>query len=143
MRSIVFFLLLVLPASAQQYAATTLSRHILTNDGVISLAKAGFDELFIVERIKTPRTRFDTTVPGLIAMKEAGVSEDLIRIMAQEDRLRNPMPPELAPSMTTGLTMSAPAGNSPPGTNQASAAAAPQVTVVKKWWVFRWVRVSP
>jgi hypothetical protein len=143
MRSIVFLLLVVLPASAQQYAATTLSRHILTNDGVISLAKAGFDELFIVERIKTSRTRFDTTVPGLIAMKEAGVSEDLIRIMAQEDRLRNPTPPELGPS-TTGLTMSAaPVGNSPPGTNQTSTAPAPQVTVEKKWWVFRWVRVSP
>src|ERR1700685_307577 len=127
MRSIVFFLLLVLPASAQQYAATTLSRHILTNDGVISLAKAGFDELFIVERIKTSRTRFDTTVPGLIAMKEAGVSEDLIRMMALEDLRSYPASLESPPAGTIQ-----PAGTAqPPGTVQTS-----KVTVERHWWGF-------
>lgn len=110
------------PAVAQDYTVTTLSRHILTNEGVIALAKAGFDELFIIERIRTSRTKFDTTVPGLIAMKDAGVSEDLIRVMALEDRRTYPVPLE-----------SAPAGTVQPA----------RVTVQKHWWGFRWVRVSP
>ena len=110
-----------LPLAAQDYAATLLSRHILTNDGVIMLAKAGFDELFIIERIKTSRTRFDTTVEGLIAMKEAGVSEDLIRVVALQDRVLYPPPIE------------APAGAVQPA----------RVMVEKHWWGFRWVRVSP
>jgi hypothetical protein len=94
MRAFVQFLLIISPALAyaQDSAATALSRHILTNEGVITLAKAGFDELFIVERIKTSRVRFDTTIAGLVALKEAGISEDLIRAMATEDRLRNPTP---------------------------------------------------
>jgi hypothetical protein len=62
---LVFFMALW-PAVAQEPAAPPLSRHLLTNDSVIMLAKAGFDELFIVERIHTSRTRFDTSVEGLI-----------------------------------------------------------------------------
>jgi hypothetical protein len=122
MRTVVQLLLIVCPALAQDFAVTTLSRHILTNDGVISLAKAGFDELFIIERIKTSRTRFDTSVQGLIAMKESGVSEDLIRAMALEDRRNYPTRLEAAPA----------------GTVQPA-----RVTVERRWWGFRWVRISP
>jgi len=63
MRGVVYFLLLVPPVLAQDLAVTALSRHILTNESIITLAKAGFDELFILERIKTSRTRFDMSVP--------------------------------------------------------------------------------
>jgi hypothetical protein len=127
MRGIVYILLTlsllsVSPTVAQEFTVTNFSRHILTNEGVILLAKAGFDELFIVERIRTSRTRFDTSVPALIAMKEAGVSEDLIRVVALEDRRNHP-----------NFLEGAPAGTVPSA----------KVTVVGHWWVFRWVRVSP
>ena len=79
-------LLLALPVLAQDLAVTALSRHILTNESVVTLAKAGFDELFIAERIKTSRTRFDMSVQGLVSLKEAGVTEDLIDVMALQDR---------------------------------------------------------
>ncbi len=118
----VFLLTLVLPAvplPAQEYATVLVSRHILTNEGVITLAKAGFDELFIIERIRTSRTRFDTSVEGLVALKQAGVSEDLIRVIALADRRNYPMPLEAAPAAASG----------PPQ---------PQVTIEKHWWGFRW-----
>jgi hypothetical protein len=54
----------------------------LTNESIVTLAKAGFDELFILQLIRSSRTNFDTSVQGLVALKQAGVSEDLIRLMA-------------------------------------------------------------
>jgi hypothetical protein len=125
MRGMLLFLLTLLPAAAQDFTVATLSRHTLTNDGVITLAKAGFDELFIFERIVHSRSRFDTTVEGLVALKQAGVSEDLIRVMAARDVRLFPIPTEDA----------APA---PPAVPAGS-----RVIVDKHWWGFHWVRVTP
>jgi hypothetical protein len=139
-----FLLLFALrSARAQEYAATAVSRHILTNDGVVALAKAGFDEYFIAERIRMSRSKLDASVPGLIALKEAGVSEDLIREVALQDR-RNYLaerwsytaPPESGNMLSTaGMTSSA-------NTTPAAPAGAVKVMVEKHWWGFRWVRVS-
>ena len=121
MRGILLFLLLFLPAAAQDFTVATLSRHVITNDGVITLAKAGFDELFIIERIHTSRTRFDTTVEGLVALKQAGVSEDLIRVMAEHDVRAYPLPVEAAPAASVEPA---------------------KVRLEPHWWGFRWVRVT-
>jgi hypothetical protein len=87
------------PVAAQDYTVTVLSRERLTNASVIKLSRAGFDELFIIERIHTSRTDFDTSVEGLIALKQAGVSEDLIHVVAQEDlRKQQPAPIETQPA---------------------------------------------
>jgi hypothetical protein len=109
-----------LPVFAQEYTVTVLSRHVLTNESVVTLAKAGFDELFIVERIRTSRTNFDTSVEGLIALKRAGLDEDLIRVMALQNLRTRPTPIEAQPA----------------GTVQTDKA-----RVEKNWWGFRWVRV--
>jgi hypothetical protein len=114
-------LLTLLPASAQDFNVVTLSRHVMTNDGVISMAKAGFDELFIIERIHTSRSHFDTSVEGLVALKLAGVSEDVIRVMAAQDVRSYPLPVEAAA-----------AGSVEPG----------KIMVEKHWWGYRWVRVT-
>src|SRR5579863_5764660 len=106
---------------AQDLTVTPLSRHLLTNDSVIMLAKAGFDDLFIVERIHTSRTRFDTSVEGLIALKQAGVSEDLIRVMALHDLHNYPTPLEAAP-----------AGSVQPA----------KLSMVKHWWGYRWIKIK-
>src|SRR5271165_3945308 len=76
------FLLTILSASAQQFTVAQMAHQPLTNDSVVTLAKAGFDELFILQLIRHSRTNFDTSVEGLVAMKTAGVSEELIRLMA-------------------------------------------------------------
>jgi hypothetical protein len=115
------FLAALLPAVAQDLTVTPLSRHLLTNDSVIMLAKAGFDELFIIERIHTSRTRFDTSVEGLVALKQAGVSEDLIRVIALHDLHNYPTPLEAAP-----------AGSVQPV----------KLSMEKHWWGYRWTRIN-
>lgn len=82
MRVLAALLLAILPAAAQEYALAQMAHQPLTNDNVVTLAKAGFDELFILELIRHSRTNFDTSVPGLVGLKQAGVSEELIRLMA-------------------------------------------------------------
>src|SRR5271155_4067361 len=82
MRLLCAVLLTAFSASAQQFTVTQMAHQPLTNDSVVTLAKAGFDELFILQLIRHSRTNFDTSVEGLVSLKKAGVSEDLIRLMA-------------------------------------------------------------
>ena len=98
MRLLCAIVLTVSFAAAQQFSVAQLKQQPLTNESIVTLAKAGFDELFILQLIHSSRTNFDITVQGLVVLKQAGVSEDLIRQMA--------MPQPLAPA--------APAGTTPP-----------------------------
>jgi hypothetical protein len=82
MRLLCAVLLTIFPAAAQQFTVAQMAHQPLTNDSIVTLAKAGFDELLILQLIRSSRTNFDTSVEGLVAMKKAGVSEDLIRLMA-------------------------------------------------------------
>jgi hypothetical protein len=82
MRILCAVLLTTFSAAAQQFTVAEMAHQPLTNDSVVTLAKAGFDELFILQLIRHSRTNFDTSVEGLVAMKKAGVSEELIRLMA-------------------------------------------------------------
>src|SRR5579863_3845650 len=99
MRLLCAALLTISAASAQQYTVTQLKQQPLTNESVVTLAKAGFDELFIMQLIRSSRTNFDTSVAGLVVLKQAGVSEDLIRAM----EMPQPSPPAVpaaAPAKT-------------------------------------------
>jgi hypothetical protein len=98
MRFLCAALLTITAASAQQYTVSQLKQQPLTNESVVTLAKAGFDELFILQLIRSSRTNFDVSVQGLVVLKQAGVSEELIRQMA--------MPQPSAPA--------APAATTPP-----------------------------
>jgi hypothetical protein len=98
MRFLCAVLLTVSAAFAQQFTVSQLKQQPLTNENVVTLVKAGFDELFLLQLIRSSRTNFDTSVSGLVVLKQAGVSEDLIRMMA--------MPQPSAPA--------APAGTAPP-----------------------------
>jgi hypothetical protein len=122
MRGISLLLLLSLPAAAQDFTVASLSRHTLTNDSVITLARAGFDDVFIFERMAHSRTHFDTSVEGMIALKQAGISEDLIAAMADHDSHPNPFP-------------------GPPTPAQRAALPASRVVVDKHWWGFHWIRI--
>ena len=82
MRLLCAVLFTVFLANAQQFTITQLKQQPLTNENIVTLAKAGFDELFILQLIRSSRTTFDTSVQGLVVLKQAGVSEDLIRQMA-------------------------------------------------------------
>ena len=93
MRILCAVLLTAFSASAQQFTVAEMAHQPLTNDSVITLAKAGFDELFILQLIRHSRTNFDTSVEGLVAMKKAGVSEELIRLMAMPAAAEVPKTP--------------------------------------------------
>ena len=82
MRLVCAILLAIFSAPAQQFTVAQLEHQPLTNDNIVTLAKAGFDELFILQLIRSSRTNFDTSVDGLVALKKAGVSRELIRLMA-------------------------------------------------------------
>lgn len=71
------------PATAKKAApaAAPAAPAALTNRDVIRMVQAKLSDDLIVTKIKTSKTRFDTSVDALIALREAGVSERLIEIM--------------------------------------------------------------
>jgi hypothetical protein len=115
-----------LPVAAQDFTVANLSRHILTNESVVTLARAGFDESFIADRIRKSRTRFDLSVEGMVALKQAGISEELIQVMAENERRASPA--------------AQPAPAPVPAAVQPAAAA---VAIERHWWGIRWKRIAP
>lgn len=61
-------------------AATALAQAAkpLTNDDIVQMVKANFSEETIVKAVEANGGNFDTSVPGLLALKQAGVSEKVI-----------------------------------------------------------------
>jgi len=56
-------------------------RHVLSNQGIVTLAEAGYDEDFLIDLIQCKQTRFDTTVEGLAYLAKHAVSERIVRYM--------------------------------------------------------------
>jgi len=53
----------------------------MTNRDVIALVKAKISDDIIITKIRQSKTRFDTSTDGLVALKQAGVSDQLIAVM--------------------------------------------------------------
>lgn len=98
MRFLCAALLTVSLGAAQQFTVAQLKQQPLTNENIVTLAKAGFDELFILQLIRSSRTSFDTTIQGLVILKQAGVSEDLIRAIAMPQSIPPEAPATTAPA---------------------------------------------
>jgi len=64
----------------------SLPRTVLTNEGIVVLAQAGYGERFIGDLIKQRAIRFDTTVDGLAFLAAQGISENLVRKMIAAER---------------------------------------------------------
>lgn len=69
------FAVLSIPANAQAQEET------LTNDTIIELTTLGFGEAVIIEKIQHSQHEFDTSLSGLKKLKEAGVSDGVIKAM--------------------------------------------------------------
>ncbi|HEU0121696.1 MAG TPA: hypothetical protein VFQ91_14300 [Bryobacteraceae bacterium] len=70
-----------------------LPRHVLTNDGLVVLARAGLGDGLLVDLIRHKRTQFDTSADALAALARQGMSERVLRAVVekQEDlHLRKP-----------------------------------------------------
>ncbi len=73
------------------FAALCLTTHqsvraqeeTMTNGEVISLVKAGLNKTIVVNKIRTSKTNFDLSTDGLIALKKAGVSDEIVTAMLE------------------------------------------------------------
>ncbi len=73
----------------------------LKNQDVVAMVKAGLDQPTIIMAIQANPEDFDLTVPGLIELKKANVSDTLLRAMADRRSNRNAAnAPPAAPSTT-------------------------------------------
>jgi hypothetical protein len=53
----------------------------LTNDDIVTMVQAGLPQDVVIEKIKASKTAFDTSPDALVALKKAGISGDIIRVM--------------------------------------------------------------
>jgi hypothetical protein len=62
-------------------AENNLHSSVLSNRDVVSLAKAGYNEEFLVNLIVSSRTHFDTSADALAALAEQGVTQRIVEVM--------------------------------------------------------------
>ena len=73
---------LVLAAAIFAFSAMpAAAQEVMNNDEVISLSKAGLNASIIIGKIRSSKTNFDTSTDALIALKKAGVSDDVVTAM--------------------------------------------------------------
>lgn len=79
------FFLVCLVAAAVFASSVTIAhaQETMTNDEVISLAKAGLNPTLIVGKIRTSKTDFDMSTDSLIKLKQAGVSDEIVTAMLE------------------------------------------------------------
>jgi hypothetical protein len=68
-------------AQTQSSKPATTAPAAMTNQEVIRLAKAKLSDDVIISRIKKSKTKFDVSTNGLVALKQAGVSDAVISAM--------------------------------------------------------------
>jgi len=59
---------------------------VLTNDDIRRMVQAGSDETSVIEAIQASKPNFDTSVPELLALHNAGVSQKILRAMLSASR---------------------------------------------------------
>ena len=81
------------PATATNKAVTCLTganqavhKNLLTNQGVVTLARAGYSEGFIIDTIYQKQTQFDVSAEGLACLANEGLSERVIRTIVANER---------------------------------------------------------
>ena len=70
------------------FASITLlaQNEVLTNQTIINLVELGFEDNVIITKISTSETAFETSIEALKALKEKGVSGDIIVAMMQASK---------------------------------------------------------
>lgn len=77
------------PSAPRQQSAANREPELLTNESVISLARAGLGPEALKAKIGASRGVYDTSTSALIALKEAGVPDSVIAAML--DRSKSPV----------------------------------------------------
>lgn len=93
------------------------AQETVTNETVVGMFKAGFSEGIVIEKIRTSSTKFDTSLPALTALKEAGVTDSVIRLMINpKAELISPVAVSSGAGMLAGQGPASPIGcELPPG----------------------------
>ncbi|MGO9239429.1 MAG: hypothetical protein ACLQBJ_01360 [Bryobacteraceae bacterium] len=114
------------PAAVKKATAAKSAPAPMTNRDVIRLVKANISEELIIAKIKQSKTRFDTSVDGLVALKEAGVSDYLISIMMNPASAPAPAAAAAARATPASAAAASPAPSKPafPASNRPSEVAA-------------------
>ena len=107
---------------------------VMTNKDVVKLVQAGIPENIVVQKIQTSKTKFDTSVDGLLELKKGGVSDNLIAFIMNP----NAAPPAAAPPPAPAPTAAPPPAANPnpgaggPASNRAQPVAANVTNVAMK-----------
>ena len=75
------FAISLVPLCAEDAVPAKTPPQILTNQGLVALAEAGYDEGFLLDLIQSRQTRFDTSADGLRYLAEHGLCEHVVRAM--------------------------------------------------------------
>lgn len=70
-----------------------LARHVLTNEGLVVLARAGVGDSLLTDLIRHKRTQFDTSAEALALLARHGMSENVLRAVVEKQeqvQLRKP-----------------------------------------------------
>ena len=103
------------PAAAPPKKATPKAAPVtpvLTNQDIIKLVKAKFSDDLIIQKIAHSKTRFDTSVDGLVALREAGVDDRLLAVIMN--------PASAAAAAPAARPTATPSANPPPAPAPAS-----------------------
>lgn len=107
------------PSTPQPPPKRRVDRNLLTNEGLVKLADAGYDEVFLMELIRRKPAKFDTTIEGLSYLMRAGLSQQLVRtVLAVEEwerarrseEMANVAPPPMSGGNVPTPPVSIPAG---------------------------------
>jgi hypothetical protein len=88
------------------------AQQALDNDAVVKLVRAGLSEGLIITTVNGSSGTYDTSADGLIALKTAGVSDNVVAAMVM--KANAPAPPDPAPIPSPSPTAQAPAPDVPP-----------------------------
>ena len=90
------------------------AQEALTNEGVLKMVKAGLSEDLVVSAIADQPGSFTLSANELVALKEGGVSEKIIRAMMAKGKAAMPAPGE-TPKAESAKPAGSPAGALPNG----------------------------
>ena len=82
-KHLVFSSLLVAALCLAFYSNVQAQSDVMTNDEVISLAKAGLSQSIIIGKIRTSKSSFDLSTDSLIKLKQEGISDDIVTAMLE------------------------------------------------------------
>jgi cytoskeletal protein RodZ len=102
---VILFLLAIL--LVQETAAKQTTKP-LTNDDVVSMVTNALPESTIVRAIQASDTNFDTSATGLIALKNAGVSSEIMNAMLAATTKK-----KIAATLQSGAAPTLAAGRAP------------------------------